>query len=63
MHYSARMAQPKRLPGIFYNELACYFVTSVTLDRVKAFDALDFGPFVVQALIEIADLFGFEVTA
>lgn len=63
MHLIGEMAQPKRLPGIFYNELACYFVTAVTLHRVKAFDLFDFGPFVAHALIDIANRFGFEVTA
>ena len=57
------MDQPRRLPGIFYNELAAYFVTSVTLGRVKAFDLNDFDPFVVRELIAIAMRFGFEVTA
>lgn len=57
------MAQPKRLPGIFYRELAAYFVTAVTIDRAKAFDPLDFGPFVVRSLVEIAAKFGFAVTA
>lgn len=57
------MAQPKRLPGISYNQLAAYFVTSVTHDRVKAFDSKDFGPLVVAVLIEIAARFGFEVSA
>jgi hypothetical protein len=54
LHDPPFMAQPKRLPGIFYNELAAHFVTSVTLDRVKAFDLNDFGPFVVRELIAIA---------
>jgi putative transposase len=57
------MAQPKRLPGILYNELSAYFVTSVTRDRIKAFDLNDFGPIVVRALIEIAARFQFAVTA
>ena len=56
------MAQPKRLPGILYNELCAYFVTSVTRDRIKAFDLNDFGPIVVRALIEIAARFQFAVT-
>ena len=57
------MAQPKRLSGISYNQLAAYFVTSVTQDRVKAFDLNDFGPFVAKALVEIAAQFQFEVSA
>ncbi len=57
------MAQPKRLSGISYNRLAAYFVTSVTQDRIKAFDLNDFGPFVANALIEIARRFEFEVSA
>jgi putative transposase len=57
------MAQPKRLSGISYDRLAAYFVTSVTHNRVKAFDGNDFGQFVVAALIEIARRFGFELSA
>ena len=57
------MAQPKRLPGISYDQLAAYFVTSVTQHRVKAFVDKDFGAFVAAALIEIAARFGFEVSA
>jgi len=57
------MGQPKRLPGISYDQLAAYFVTTVTLNRVKAFGANDFGPFVVNALIAIAARFNFEVSA
>jgi hypothetical protein len=57
------MAQPKRLPGISYNQLYAYFVTTVTLNRVKAFDPTDFGPIVVTLLIEIATRFGFDVSA
>jgi putative transposase len=57
------MAQPKRLPGISYNDLAAYFVTTVTINRVKAFDSNDFGPFVAAALIAIAAKFRFEVSA
>lgn len=57
------MAQPRRLSGISYDRLAAYFVTSVTNNRVKAFDINTFGPFVVDALIEIAQRFGFEVSA
>lgn len=57
------MAQPRRLPGISYNLLAAYFVTSVTRNRIKAFDSNDFGPFVASALIEIARRFNFEVSA
>lgn len=57
------MAQPKRLTGISYDQLYAYFVTSVTHNRVKAFDTKDFGRSVVIALIEIAGRFGFEVSA
>jgi len=57
------MAQPKRLTGISYDQLAAYYVTSVTLDRVKAFDLNDFGPFVACSLIAIAAKFKFEVSA
>ena len=57
------MAQPNRLPGISYNALAAYFVTSVTHNRVKAFDISNFGPFVAAAPIEIAARFGLEVSA
>ena len=57
------MAQPKRLPGISYNQLAAYFVTSVTRNRAKAFDRKDFGPLVARALIDIARQFKFEVPA
>jgi REP element-mobilizing transposase RayT len=57
------MAQPTRLSGISYDQLYVYFVTSVTLNRIKAFDRNDFGPFVASALIDIAARFGFEVSA
>jgi putative transposase len=57
------MAQPKRLDGISYNQLAIYFVTSVTLDRVKAFSDREFADFVVDALIAIAKQFSFHVSA
>ena len=57
------MAQPVRLPGVSDTALAAYFVTSVTRNRVKAFDISDFGPFVAAALIEIAARLGFEVSA
>ena len=57
------VAQPKRLSGISYDQLAAYFVTAVTRNRVKAFDTSDFGPFVASALIDIATKFGFEVSA
>lgn len=57
------MAQPKRLSGISYTGLAHYFVTAVTLNRVKAFDLKEFGPFAAQAFIEIAAKFSFEVPA
>lgn len=57
------MAQPKRLPGISYRQLAAYFVTSVTLNRIKAFRENDFATFVVSALIETAADFSFEVSA
>lgn len=57
------MAQPKRLPGISYNHLAAYFVTAVTLNRVKAFDRMDFGSYVAKLLIEISAEFKFEVSA
>jgi putative transposase len=57
------MAQPKRLSGISYDQLATYFVTSVARNRVKAFDLKDFGPCAVDALIAIASKFGFAVPA
>jgi putative transposase len=57
------MAQPKRLSGISYTGFAHYFVTAVTLNRVKAFDISDFGPFAAQALIDTAANFSFEVPA
>ena len=41
-----QMAQPVRLPGVSYTAVAAYFVTSVTHNRVKAFDISDFGPFI-----------------
>jgi REP element-mobilizing transposase RayT len=61
--YPRFMAQPKRLSGISYNQLAAYFVTSVTQNRVKAFDSSDFGPQVASALIETSARFEFEVSA
>lgn len=57
------MAQPKRLPGISYNVCGAYFVTCVTMDRIKAFDLKDFGPRAVVALTEIAGKFGFDLSA
>jgi putative transposase len=57
------MAQPKRLPGVSYDQLATYFVTTVARNRIKAFDLRDFGPFVALSLIEIAARFKFEVPA
>jgi putative transposase len=57
------MAQPKRLSGISYDQLAAYFVTTVSLNRIKAFDLKDFGSFVVNQLIETAESFNFEVSA
>ena len=38
-------------------------MTTVTRDRVKAFDLNDFGPFCAAALIDIATSFNFEVTS
>ena len=42
------MAQPKRLRGISYDQVAVYFITTVTLDRVKVFTDHEFAktPFV-----------------
>jgi len=57
------MAQPKRLSGISYDRLYAYFVTSVTLNRIKAFDTTDFGPFVVEALIDLGTKFCFEISS
>lgn len=57
------MAQPKRLPGISYKGFAAYFVTTVTLGRVKAFSLLDFGPLAQQALTESADREQFALSA
>ena len=57
------MSQPTRLSGISYDQLAAYFVTAVTRERVKAFDSNDFGPFCVTELIAIATSFKFDVTA
>ena len=57
------MAQPKRLDGISYDQLAAYFVTTVALNRVKAFSDREFADRVVELLIAIAAAFKFEVTA
>ena len=57
------MAQPKRLSGISYDQLAAYFVTSVTRNRVKAFDSKDFGLLAARALVDIAREFQFDVSA
>ena len=57
------MAQPKRLPGIYYDQLAAYFVTTVSLNRSKAFDLKDFGPSVVHELIQTTKRFSFEIPA
>ena len=57
------MAQPKRLDGISYDQLAASFVTAVARNRVKAFSDHDFAQFIVTSLIAIAALFKFEVTA
>ena len=57
------MAQPKRLSGISYDQLAVYFITAVTLNRVKAFNDYNFAQFVVDALIALAEKFGFEISA
>ena len=57
------MAQPKRLPGISYTGFAVYFVTTVTIDRVKAFSRLEFGRIAEQLLFEIALKEGFAVSA
>ncbi len=57
------MAQPKRLSGISYTQLAAYFVTTVTLNRRNAFTDQAFAQFVVDLLIAIAAQFKFEVTA
>ena len=57
------MAQPKRLYGISYTGPAAYFVTSVTHERVRAFDNIDFGPFAAAALIDASRRFDFELSA
>jgi putative transposase len=57
------MAQPKRLSGISYDQLAVYFVTTVALNRVKAFTDHNFADFVVAALIATAKQFSFHVSA
>jgi putative transposase len=57
------MAQPTRLPGISYKQLAVYFVTSVSLNRVKAFVDREFAGFVVDTLVTTAKAFGFQVSA
>ena len=57
------MAQPKRLRGISYVGPAAYFVTTVTLNRTKAFSELEFGRFAAQALIEIAGREDFALSA
>ena len=54
---------PSAFPAFLTINLLWYFVTSVTKDRVKAFDLNDFGPFAACALIEIAAKFKFEVSA
>ena len=54
------MAQPKRLTGISYTDLAVYFVTTVALNRVKAFKDRDFADFVVNALIATQNSFHFR---
>ena len=57
------MAQPKRLSGISYKQLAVYFVTSVALNRVKAFADREFADLVVDVLIATARAMGFQVSA
>lgn len=57
------MAQPRRLPGISYHHLATYFVTSVTYQRVKAFDVNEFGPLTGHSLLATSARFDFTVLA
>ena len=57
------MAQPKRLPGISYDQLAVYFITTVTLNRLKVFTDHEFAQFVVDALVAIAKKLGFQISA
>ncbi len=57
------MAQPRRLDGISYNLLASYFVTSVTLNREKAFTDQEFAQFCEAALIDTAANFYFAIPA
>lgn len=45
------MAQPTRLPGVSYNALAAYFVTTVTLNRRKVFLDHDFARFGQKATL------------
>ena len=57
------MAQPKRLPGISYDQLAVYFITTVTMNRLKVFTDHEFAQFVVDALVAIAKKLGFQISA
>ena len=57
------MAQPKRLPGISYDQLGAYFITTVALNRVKAFNDQGFAQFAIDVLIEIAKKLGFQISA
>jgi len=61
--YATLVAQPKRLPGISYDQLAVYFITTVTLNRVKVFTDHEFAQFVVDALVAIAKRLGFQISA
>ena len=61
--YPLLMAQPKRLSGISYDQLAVYFITTVALNRVKAFTDRGFADFVVDALIATAKQFSFHISA
>jgi putative transposase len=57
------MAQPKRFPGISYHGYAAYFVTSVTLDRCKAFSDIHFGRIAEQELTAIGEREQFAISA
>ncbi len=57
------MARPPRLDRISYNGRSTYLVTTITRDRVKAFNDIDFGRFAEDRIIDLADITGFAIPA